>query len=149
MTERAAPFGPGETGLLLRAGVSSGIATLVDGAFYQMVLAVTTEPSLGVPRPYVVAAAAGAFLGAITNFSLNRGWAFRSQKTPVLLQASRYAVGSLLTLLVLQAALWLLVERAHVPASVAWLPAKLLVWLAFSYPFQRIFVFTRKVEVAR
>lgn len=137
----------GETGLLLRAGVSSGIATLVDGAFYQVVLAVTKGP--GVARPYVVAAAAGAFLGAVTNFWLNRGWAFRSQKTPVLLQASRYAVGSLLTLVVLQAALWLLVERAHVPASVAWLPAKLLVWLGFSYPFQRIFVFARKVEVAR
>jgi putative flippase GtrA len=80
-------------------------------------------------------------LGAITNFTLNRWWAFLGQRTPLPAQALRYVVGSALTLLVLQGMLWLLVERGAIAADRAWLPAKIITWAAFSYPYQRLLVF--------
>jgi putative flippase GtrA len=125
-----------------RAGVSSIVATLTDGAFYELVLFATM--TRGEARdPYAAAAATGALAGAIANFTLNRFWAFRSKDKALVKQAAQYAAGSLMTLLVLEAVLWIIVERLGVDARVAWLPAKLFTWTAFSYPFQRIVVFTR------
>ena len=125
-----------------KAGVSSLVATVTDGAFYQLVLLATTAS--GEPRgAYAPAAAAGALAGAIANFSLNRYWAFRSKDKRLLKQAAQYAVGSLMTLLVLEAVLWVIVGRLGFDARAAWLPAKLFVWAVFSYPYQRIVVFTR------
>ena len=45
---------------------------------------------------------------------------------PLVAQSLRYAVGSLMTLLVLEAMLWVMVARLGVDARAAWLPAKLL-----------------------
>jgi putative flippase GtrA len=125
-----------------RAGVSSIVATLTDGAFYELVLFATM--TRGEARgPYAAAAATGALAGAIANFTLNRFWAFRSKDKALVKQAAQYAAGSLMTLLVLEAVLWIVVERLGLDARAAWLPAKLFTWAAFSYPFQRIVVFTR------
>jgi len=118
--------------------VSSGVATLVDGAAYQAVLLGATPARHGA---YGAAAVAGAVAGAVTNFSLNRHWAFRARNGPLAAQAARYALGSLMTLLVLEGLLWILVDRIGIDARVAWLPAKLVAWAAFSYPFQRMVVF--------
>jgi putative flippase GtrA len=117
--------------------VASLAATAVDGGVYQACLAASTSPS----AHYASAAALGACFGAVTNFSINRWWTFRAQRTPLFTQALRYTLGSALTLVVLQGLLWLLVERASVTAGLAWLPAKLVTWAVFSYPFQRLLVF--------
>jgi putative flippase GtrA len=120
-----------------RAAVSSIVATLVDGMAYQIVLAAA-------PRGhdfYFAAAVLGAVAGGVTNFLLNRRWAFRADGEPLLGQSAKYAAGSIMTLLVLEAMLWILVARAGVDARIAWLPAKVLTWAAFSYPFQRMVVF--------
>jgi putative flippase GtrA len=127
----------GEAPILARAAFASLLATAVDGAAYHLALSTTRAPV----GHYAVAAALGALLGAIANFSLNRWWTFRGQVAPLAAQAIRYAVGSALTLLVLQGVLWLLVERAFVTTERAWLPAKLVTWAAFSYPLQRLLVF--------
>jgi putative flippase GtrA len=126
-----------------RAGVSSIVATLTDGAFYELVLFATMTRGEAARGPYAAAAATGALAGAIANFTLNRFWAFRSKDKALVKQAAQYAAGSLMTLLVLEAVLWIIVERLGADARVAWLPAKLFTWAAFSYPFQRIVVFTR------
>jgi len=42
-----------------------------------------------------VAAVTGAVAGAVTNFSLNRQWAFGARSGSLAAQAARYAVGSL------------------------------------------------------
>jgi len=128
----------GEAASVARAAVSSGIATLVDGLAYQGALLAATPAHHGA---YGVAAVAGAVAGAVTNFSLNRQWAFRARSGSLAAQAARYALGSLLTLLVLEGLLFVLVDRMGIDARVAWLPAKLIAWAAFSYPFQRIVVF--------
>lgn len=125
-----------------RAGASSIVATLTDAAFYELVLFATM--ARGAARgPYAAAAATGALAGAIANFTINRFWAFRSSAKALVKQAAQYAAGSLMTLLVLEAVLWIVVERLGLDARAAWLPAKLFTWAAFSYPFQRIVVFTR------
>jgi putative flippase GtrA len=127
-----------EAGSAARAAVSSAVATLTDGVFYQIVLFVTMRAGHGL---YAMAALVGAAAGGVTNFVLNRRWAFRAQREPLFSQAARYALGSIMTLLVLEATLFLLVDRVGFDARAAWPPAKLLTWVAFSYPFQRFVVF--------
>jgi putative flippase GtrA len=121
-----------------RAAISSVLATLTDGVVYELLLFATMHESRG---PYGAAAVAGAFAGGVTNFTLNRSWAFRARREPLLSQGLRYAAGSLMTLLVLEAMLWMIVGRLGFDARAAWLPAKLVTWAMFSYPFQRIVVF--------
>jgi putative flippase GtrA len=130
-----------EAAAAARAGVSSFVATLVDGALYQIVLAVTMQTS-GAKGSYPVAAAMGALAGGITNFMLNRFWAFRSKEKGLAKQAAQYAAGSLTTLLVLEAVLFVLVEKIGIDARTAWLPAKAIAWAFFSYPYQRLVVFS-------
>jgi putative flippase GtrA len=120
-----------------RAALASLAATLVDGGTYQLCVAA----SRATHGHYAYAAALGAALGAVTNFSISRWWAFHAEAEPLVAQALRYAVGSVLTLLVLQGVLWVLIERLSLSAYLAWLPAKAIAWLAFSYPFQRLIVF--------
>ncbi len=127
-----------EAGSAARAAVSSAVATLTDGVFYQIVLFVTMRTGHGL---YALAALFGAAAGGLTNFTLNRRWAFRAHREPLLSQAGRYVVGSIMTLLVLEAVLFVFVDRIGFDARAAWLPAKLLTWVAFSYPFQRFVVF--------
>jgi putative flippase GtrA len=136
---------PNDTGALakrealsaLRAAISSFVATLTDGAFYEVVLLA----SIQIAHPsYAAAAVVGAFAGGVTNFTLNRRWAFRTGG-PLLPQGARYALGSLMTLAVLEAALWVLVDEIGLDARAAWFPAKLVAWAGFSYPFQRFVVF--------
>ena len=123
----------------LRAAISSFVATLTDGAFYEAVLFATMTAG----RPsYPSAAVLGAVAGGITNFTLNRRWAFRASGHPLWSQGLRYAAGSFMTLLVLEATLWVIVDRLGFDARAAWFPAKFFTWAAFSYPFQRLVVFT-------
>jgi putative flippase GtrA len=125
-----------------RAGISSIVATLTDGAFYELVLLAALTP--GQHRgPYPAAAAVGALAGAIANFSLNRFWAFRTKDEALVAQALKYAAGSLMTLLCLEVVLFVIVEKLGLDARAAWLPAKLFTWAVFSYPFQRLVVFSR------
>jgi putative flippase GtrA len=122
-----------------RAAISSFVATLTDGAFYEIVVFATMRAG---HTSYAAAAVAGAFAGGVMNFTLNRHWAFRTNDHPLLSQGVRYAVGSFLTLLVLEATLWVIVDRLGFDARAAWFPAKFFTWAAFSYPFQRLVVFT-------
>lgn len=119
-----------------KASISSGIATIADGGIYQAVLFLI--PS------YTLAAFAGAVIGAATNFTLNRTWAFPRTSKALGHQALQYAMASGATYLGLQLSLFLLIEVAGVNTRVAWLPAKAAAWLLVSYPMQRFFVFAER-----
>jgi putative flippase GtrA len=146
---KAAPAdaAPNEAGALakkeamsaLRAAISSFVATLTDGVFYEFVVFATLRVG---HASYAAAAIAGAIAGGVTNFTLNRHWAFRNSGHRLLPQGAKYAAGSFMTLLVLEATLWVLVDRLGFDARGAWFPAKFFTWVAFSYPFQRLVVFT-------
>ncbi len=119
---------------MLRASISSLVATAVDAIAYQTLL------FLWFGR-YGLAAAAAAVGGAIANFLLNRQWTFSATEQNALGQAARYAVVSTLTFAVLRFMLWLLIEILGTGMRIAWLPAKVLAFLLVSYPMQRWWVF--------
>jgi putative flippase GtrA len=128
---------PGEATTLAKASVSSLAATVVDGIVYQAVL-------FGLPGRYGIAAFGGALLGAVTNFTLNRVWAFPPTAKSLRMQAAQYAVASGATYLGLQLCLMLLIEVMHINERVAWLPAKVVAWLLVSYPMHRFVVFGKR-----
>ena len=140
-----------EASTLARASVSSGVATALDAVAYQTIVSVAVGS-------YGAAAFVGALLGGVTNFSINRRWAFantnknhsthdqatRSHATKRLrLQVIEYAFASLVTYLALQLCLTLLVEACGVNPHVAWIPSKVVAWLGVSYPLHRFVVFAR------
>ncbi len=82
-------------------------------------------------------------LGALCNFALNRAWAFRSTNSSILAQAWRYtlaAVGavSMATLL------WVLIHSfTGWDPRLVHLVSMALVWLGFTYPLLRGWVFAK------
>lgn len=122
-----------------KAAVSSLIATVVDGAVYQLLLFV-------LPTHYAVVALIAAVLGGVTNFEINRHWTFQARHENARLQAIRYAFASGATYLALRAMLWLLIDVAAVSARLAWLPAKVLAFCLVSYPAQRAWVFATRTH---
>lgn len=123
-----------EVATMARATLSSALATLVDGVVYQVALTLFVSH-------YGAAAFAGALLGGVTNFTVNRFWAFRNTIKPLGAQASEYALASLTTYVALQSCLFALVEVLHTDQRVAWIPAKVVAWLFVSYPLHRFLVF--------
>jgi len=128
-----------EVPILMRASVSSVVATAVDGVAYQAVL----FAEIG---HYAIAAFVGAVLGAITNFTINRVWAFPPTSRSVRAQLPMYAAASGLVYLGLQGCLTLFVEFFGVNERLAWLPAKGIAWAGISYPLFRFVVFARRPD---
>jgi putative flippase GtrA len=126
--------------VVAKAALSSGAATLADGAVYQVLL-------FALPLHYGIVAAAGAVAGAVVNFSINRHYTFTSTAERAWPQALRYAVVSLATFLALRLLLAGSVEGLGWSPRVAWLPAKLAAWALVSYPAQRFWVFSSKAEI--
>jgi putative flippase GtrA len=81
-------------------------------------------------------------LGAVANFSLNRAWAFHTTGG-VLGQAGRYALTSLAAITLATLVWWLL------RLATGWDPRALhllslgLIWLGFTFPVMRRWVFAR------
>lgn len=123
--------------VVAKAAISSGAATVTDGAVYQALLFV-------LPLHYGFVAGAGAVAGALVNFMINRHYTFAHNGQSALSQALRYAVVSLATFLALRFLLSGAVEGLGWSPRVAWLPAKLLAFALVSYPAQRLWVFSRK-----
>ncbi|MFC1654443.1 GtrA family protein [Myxococcota bacterium] len=82
-------------------------------------------------------------LGAGCNFALNRAWAFRSTDTNVFGQAWRYALAAA-SAVSMATILWVLIH-----SSTGWDPrlvhlvSMALVWLGFTYPLLRGWVFAK------
>ena len=123
--------------VVAKAAISSGAATVTDGAVYQLLLFV-------LPSHYGFMAAAGAVAGALVNFLINRRYTFAHNEQSLWPQAARYALVSLATFLALRWLLTFAVEGLGWSPRVAWLPAKLLAFALVSYPAQRLWVFSRK-----
>jgi putative flippase GtrA len=117
-----------------RHQVGALAATAVD--FMAMIACVET---LGVPP--AAAAAIGATLGGLTNFTLGRAWIFRRHSGHLGGQAIRYALVSG------AGAAWnalgehLLADRAHIQYVLARALVAMAVSLCWSFPMQREFVF--------
>lgn len=126
----------------VRANASAGAATGVDW------LAVTLLVALG--THYLHAAATGAILGAMTDFSLKRHWVFdREEIGRMHHEAAKYLAASGISLVLNLGTAYLLVGRLHllraIPGVIA---ASIIVGIVWNYPVHRFYVFPEEGEAA-
>lgn len=98
---------------------------------------------------YLAAAAAGAVVGAATDFSLKRYWAFdRAARAAIGHEGLRYLAASAASLGLNVGAAWVFVDGLGVAPVPGVIAASVVVGLAWNYPVHRFFVF-RDVKPAR
>ncbi len=125
-----------EMGRFLRANLASTTATALDWAL------VTALVWLG--AHYLVAAAAGALAGAVTDFMLKRHWAFGGEgKGRLHAEAIRYLLVSGTSLLWNLAVAWAFVDGLRLPPIPGVILASVVVGVAWNYPLHRFWVFRR------
>jgi phosphatidylglycerophosphate synthase/putative flippase GtrA len=143
-TAHAAPvagFDP-LNGWVGRAWVASVIATVVDyGTF--TVLVELAGVYTGSSR------ALGALLGAITNFTVNKLWTFRTQSDSVWHEVPRYAAISLTSLLLNTLGVVLLTDGLRWNPLVAAALVGILVGVGWNLPLHRYFVFRHGAHRSR
>ncbi|MEO7164666.1 MAG: GtrA family protein [Bdellovibrionia bacterium] len=117
-----------------RAQISGLIASIVD---YGSLFLMTEKFHVW----YVIATGSGAFLGAITNFLLNRYWTFKASHGPLNRQALRYFFVSAGSLILNTVGVYLVTEfeKLHYAASVALV--SLGVGIFYNYPLHKHFVY--------
>lgn len=118
----------------LRAQSSAAIATALDFTVFLILFKV-----LGVY--YVWATAIGATCGAICNFLINRYWAFRSSKERIELQALRYLLVSLGSLILNTWGLYMITEWSGMDPFYGKIIVSILVAWCFNYTLHRFWVF--------
>lgn len=90
---------------------------------------------------YVWATALGALLGAVTNFTLNKYWAFEHKEGKLAVQGMRYAVVSGMSLVLNTSLVFCFTEFAHLRYLISKAVAALVVGWGWNYPLHRYFVF--------
>lgn len=90
---------------------------------------------------YVAATAIGAFVGAVTNFLLNRHWSFLVGDERWAGQAWRYAIVSAGSLILNTAGVYAMTEYLHVHYSISVFAVAISVGIFFNYPLHRYYVF--------
>mgnify|MGYP003951118347 CR=1 FL=1 len=117
-----------------RSQVASVLATAVD--FLTLVVLVEV---IGVW--YVFSTAAGAFLGAVTHFTLGRHWSFKATDKGVQGQMLRYGVVALGSLLLNTYGVYLLTDFIGFQYMVSKVITALSVGCFFNFPLHRHVVF--------
>jgi phosphatidylglycerophosphate synthase/putative flippase GtrA len=122
------------TGWFQRAWVASAIATAIDYGTFTVLVEVVGIYT-GTSR------ALGALLGAITNFTLNKLYTFKTRQNSVLVEVPRYAAISLTSLLLNTVGVILLTEGLRWNPLIAAALVGVLVSLCWNLPLHRVFVF--------
>src|SRR5258708_17846401 len=130
------------SGWFQRAWVASAVATVVDYGTFTVLVEVVGVYT-GTSR------ALGALLGAITNFTLNKLYTFRTRQNSVLVEAPRYAAISLTSLLLNTVGVILLTEGLRWNPLFAAALVGVLVSLCWNLPLHRIFVFREQTSRPR
>lgn len=86
-------------------------------------------------------------VGAVCNFLLNRGWAFRGARDRVWSQLWRYSATALISVSLATALWWGLRLGTGLDARLLHLISMAIVWLAVSFPLLRVWVFRRTAQV--
>ncbi len=126
---------PEMAGWFGRAWVASGAASLVDYGSFPILM----TPMIGLRAGTAVAI--GCLCGAVTNFTINRYWTFRTHKTPIWNEAPRYAAISLTSLLFNTSGVMMLVDGYKWNPNLARVLVGIVVSLAWNLPLHRWFVF--------
>jgi putative flippase GtrA len=124
---------------LLAAGFGGVVATGFDLALLVFMV--------GHHVPVPMATFIAALTGAAANFVLNKYVAFRDRSPINLRQLARFQLVSIVTALLMAAAMQLVAVRLGVPVLVAKLACAAVLFALWSYPAQRHLVFTRGAAV--
>ena len=125
---------PDVTKRMIRVGVSGVVATSIDVATLIFLVEV-------VGCHVTLAAFLAAALGGVSNFLINKYWAFRDGSPIDLRQVSVYAFVSLITAAFVAAAVHLLAVVMVLPYLLAKAIAAALVFVVWTYPAQARLVF--------
>jgi putative flippase GtrA len=120
--------------LFVKAQLAAVLATLAD--FVSMIF---LKEVLGVW--YVTATAIGAFVGATTNFLLNRYGVFLAGGKSIKQQVSRYAIVAAGSLLLNTGGVFLITEYLNIPYLYSRVIVAVLVAFTYNFYLQKNFVF--------
>ena len=122
---------------LVSAGAGGAVGSMLDVA----VLVLMVERG----APVAAAAFCGACAGAVTNFALNKYFAFRDRSPICGPQLARFGLVAVATALLMAGAMQLVAVRFAVPYLLAKLVCAAVVFAVWTYPAQRRLVFRRAV----
>jgi putative flippase GtrA len=128
--------GPGPPATFSRSLLTSLLTTALDFA----TLVGLTELA-GVN--YVAATWIGTVVGSLSNFAINKVWAFRARDVPAVRAIARFAAVQVGASGLHTAGVWTLTRFAGLPYPVSKLIVAAAVYLAWNYPLNRRFVFGR------
>jgi len=123
---------------LVVAGVGGAVGSMLDVS----VLVLMVEHG----APVAGAAFCGAAAGAVTNFMLNRRFAFRDRSPITGKQLVRFGLVAVATAMLMALAMQLVAVMLGVPYLIAKLVCAALVFAAWTYPAQRRLVFRRSAH---
>lgn len=127
--------------IFAKAQVSSFIGGIVD---YLLMIFFTEFLQV----PYPVSIVIGGIAGAIVNFTLNKGWTFRSKKLPYKLsdrvQILRFALVVINSVLLKVSGTYFFTSYLKIDYKISRVMTDLLVSIIFNYMLQRHWVFRRR-----
>ena len=127
---------PSHSIALVRASMSGFLATAVD-----WVAVLIINELLG--AHYMIGVVLGVISGALTNFAINKFWVFNAGKGKTGSQLSRYAIAWIGFLVLYHGMVVLLTEVLGLHYFGSVVISSLCVFIGWSYPVQRWFVFAR------
>jgi putative flippase GtrA len=120
----------------VKGQLSSGLATVVDWGLMSSLIV------LGVN--YLIAAAAGALAGALTDFSVKKWWVFQVAAGRLKGQAMRYALVSAASAGLNCLLAYGLVSGLGAPEVPGVIGASIVIGFVWNYPMHRLYVFGRR-----
>lgn len=123
---------------LVAAGVGGAVGSILD----LTVLVLMVEHG----APIAGAAFCGAAAGAVTNFALNKHFAFRDRSPINGRQLARFGLVAVATAMLMAIAMQLVAVELGVPYLFAKLICAAAVFAAWTYPAQRRLVFRRRAH---
>ncbi len=97
---------------------------------------------------YVAATWAGTVVGSLSNFSINKAWAFEAGHAPVGGQLARFLIVQLGASALHTLGVWGFTRFGGLPYVASKTLVAALVYLAWNYPLNRAFVFRRSPSAA-
>lgn len=95
---------------------------------------------------YVLATWIGTLVGSLSNFAMNRAWAFEVRERPPARQFARFLVVQGVASFQHAAGVWILTRFLGLPYQASKVVISLLVYLGWNYPMNRWFVFRRSAQ---
>lgn len=127
--------------IFAKAQVSSFVGGIVD---YLLMIFFTEFFHV----PYPVSITIGGIVGAIVNFTLNKGWTFRSKKFPYKLsdgdQLIRFVLVVINSILLKVSGTYFFTSYLKIDYKISRIMTDLLVSIIFNYMLQRHWVFRRR-----